>query len=153
MSKTTTSLSPEFKKLLEKYVEDFIVRVTSGSTSQVPIKSDPAFSLACRDLNIWFKTSFGHGNLAEIPWLACFAPGQSAQLEGVYPLLLYQRATSTASVNYGVSATAAEGTGAWPREWPQNLTDGLPQPTLKKKKQYKQSLVAKEFVSPTLFAQ
>jgi len=114
MNKTAPSLSPEFNKLLAKYVADFIVRVTSGNTSKVPIALDPAFSLACKDLNIWFKTSFGHGNLAEIPWLACFAPGQSAQLEGVYPVLLYQRATNTASVNYGVSATAMEATGAWP---------------------------------------
>ncbi|MBK7049858.1 MAG: hypothetical protein IPH54_03230 [Rhodoferax sp.] len=88
MSKTASSLSPEFKKLLNKYVEDFIVRVTSGSTSQAPIALDPVFSLACKDLNIWFKTSFGHGNLAEIPWLACFAPGQSAQLEGVSGIAL-----------------------------------------------------------------
>jgi 5-methylcytosine-specific restriction protein B len=150
MSKTASSLTPTFKKLLSKYVEDFIVRVTSGSTSQVPIAIDPAFSLACKDLNIWFKTSFGHGNLAEIPWLACFAPGQSAQLEGVYPVLLFQRSNNTASVNYGVSATAVDATGAWPREWPQELIAGLPQFALKKKKQYKQSFVAKEFVSPTL---
>lgn len=148
MSKTASSLSPEFKKLLNKYVEDFIVRVTSGSTSQAPIALDPVFSLACKDLNIWFKTSFGHGNLAEIPWLACFAPGQSAQLEGVYPVLLYHRATNTASVNYGVSATAVEATGAWPRDWPKDLTAGLPQFALKKK-QYKQSFVAREFVRPT----
>jgi len=149
MNKTAPSLSPEFNKLLAKYVADFIVRVTSGSTSQVPIALDPAFSLACKDLNIWFKTSFGHGNLAEIPWLACFAPGQSAQLEGVYPVLLYQRATNTASVNYGVSATAMEATGAWPREWPQHLIAGLPQFALKKKKKYKHLFVAKAFVSPT----
>lgn len=149
MSKTTNSLSPEFKKLLTKYVEDFITRVTSGSTSQVPIALDPAFSLACKELNIWFKTSFGHGNLAEIPWLACFAPGQSAQLEGVYPVLQYERATNTASVNYGVSATAFEASGAWPREWPQALTDGFPQSTRKRKKQYKQSFIVKEFVNPS----
>ncbi len=99
MNQTALPLSPAFKQMLHKYVEDFIVRVTSSSTSQVPIPIDAAFSLACKDLNIWFKTSFGHGSLAEIPWLACFAPGQSAQLEGVYPVLLYQRATSTASVN------------------------------------------------------
>jgi 5-methylcytosine-specific restriction protein B len=147
MSNTANSLSPEFKKLLTKYVDDFIVRVTSGSTSQVPITLDPAFSLACKELNIWFKTSFGHGNLAAIPWLACFAPGQSAQLEGVYPVLLFERATSTASVNYGVSATAVEASGAWPREWPRTLTDGSP--TRKGKKQYKQSFVVKEFVNPS----
>jgi hypothetical protein len=35
MNKTAPSLSPEFNKLLTKYVEDFIVRVTSGNTSQV----------------------------------------------------------------------------------------------------------------------
>jgi len=149
MSKTASSLTPQFNKLLSKYVEDFITRVTSGSTSQVPIALDPEFSLACKELNIWFKTSFGHGNLAEIPWLACFAPGQSAQLEGVYPVLMFQRSNNTASVNYGVSATAVEATGAWPREWPQELIAGLTQFALKKKKQYKQSFVAKEFVSPT----
>lgn len=149
MSKTASSLTPAFNKLLSKYVEDFITRVTSGSTSQVPIALDPEFSLACKELNIWFKTSFGHGNLAEIPWLACFAPGQSAQLEGVYPVLMFQRSNNTASVNYGVSATAVEATGAWPREWPQELIAGLTQFALKKKKQYKQSFVAKEFVSPT----
>lgn len=149
MNTAVSSLNPEFKKLLSKYVEDFIVRVTSGSTSQVPIALDPAFSLACKGLNIWFKTSFGHGSLAEIPWLACFAPGQSAQLKGVYPVLMFQRSSNTVSVNYGVSATAVEAQGAWPREWPQNLISGLPQFALKKKKQYKQSFVVKEFVSPT----
>lgn len=149
MNKAAPSMSLEFKKLLRQYVEDFIGRVTSGSTSQAPIALDPAFSLACKALNIWFKTSFGQGNLAEIPWLACFALGQSAQLEGVYPVLLFQRATQTASVNYGVSATAVEATGAWPREWPRHLITGLPQFALKKK-QYKQSFVAREFVHPTL---
>ena len=142
MNTAVSSLNPEFKKLLSKYVEDFIVRVTSGSTSQVPIALDPAFSLACKGLNIWFKTSFGHGSLAEIPWLACFAPGQSAQLEGVYPVLLYQRVTNIASVSYGVSATAVESMGAWPREWPTRMTAKLSKFPLKK---YKQSFVLKEF--------
>lgn len=148
MNTAVTSLNPEFKKLLKKYVEDFIARVTSGSSSQVPIALESAFSLACKELNIGFKTSFGHGNLAEIPWLACFALGQSAQLKGVYPALMFQRSNNTVSVSYGVSATAREVTGAWPREWPQNLIAGLPQFALKKKKQYKQSFVVKEFVNP-----
>ncbi|MDO8319089.1 MAG: PhoH family protein [Rhodoferax sp.] len=62
---------------------------------------------------------------------------------------MFQRSSNTVSVNYGVSATAVEAQGAWPREWPQNLISGLPQFALKKKKQYKQSFVVKEFVSPT----
>lgn len=98
-------------------------------------------------MGIWFKTSFGHGNPAAIPWLACFVPGQSAQLEGVYPVLLYRRSTSTASVNYGASATAVEASGIWPRQWPEKLIAAL-SPFALKKKEYKKPFVLQEFHSP-----
>ena len=126
-------LGADFKTLLQRYVEAFIARVTSDSTSQVSISIEPAFALACEAAGIWFKTSFGHGNMAQIPWLACFVAGQSAKLEGVYPVLLYQRATQTASVNFGVSATAEKSSGTWPQEWPSHLIDGLPRFGVKKK--------------------
>ena len=137
-------LGADFKTLLQRYVEAFIARVTSDSTSQVSISIEPAFALACEAAGIWFKTSFGHGNMAQIPWLACFVAGQSAKLEGVYPVLLYQRATQTASVNFGVSATAEKSSGTWPQEWPSHLIDGLPRFGVKKKG-YKQSFVVREF--------
>lgn len=137
-------LGADFKTLLQRYVEAFIARVTSDSTSQVSISIEPAFALACEAAGIWFKTSFGHGNMAQIPWLACFVAGQSAKLEGVYPVLHYQRATQTASVNFGVSATAEKSSGTWPQEWPSHLIDGLPRFGVKKKG-YKQSFVVREF--------
>ena len=137
-------LGADFKTLLQRYVEAFIARVTSDSTSQVSISIEPAFALACEAAGIWFKTSFGHGNMAQIPWLACFVAGQSAKLEGVYPVLLYQRATQTASVNFGVNATAEKSSGTWPQEWPSHLIDGLPRFGVKKKG-YKQSFVVREF--------
>ena len=137
-------LGADFKTPLQRYVEAFIARVTSDSTSQVSISIEPAFALACEAAGIWFKTSFGHGNMAQIPWLACFVAGQSAKLEGVYPVLLYQRATQTASVNFGVSATAEKSSGTWPQEWPSHLIDGLPRFGVKKKG-YKQSFVVREF--------
>ena len=137
-------LGADFKTLLQRYVEAFIARVTSDSTSQVSISIEPAVALACEAAGIWFKTSFGHGNMAQIPWLACFVAGQSAKLEGVYPVLLYQRATQTASVNFGVSATAEKSSGTWPQEWPSHLIDGLPRFGVKKKG-YKQSFVVREF--------
>ena len=137
-------LGADFKTLLQRYVEAFIARVTSDSTSQVSISIEPAFALACEAAGIWFKTSFGHGNMAQIPWLACFVAGQSAKLEGVYPVLLYQRATQTASVNFGVSATAEKSSGTWLQEWPSHLIDGLPRFGVKKKG-YKQSFVVREF--------
>lgn len=54
MNKTALPLSSAFRQMLHKYVEDLIVRVTSDSTSQAPTPIDPAFSLACADLDIWF---------------------------------------------------------------------------------------------------
>ena len=140
-------LDANFKALLTDYIDGFITRISSTSTSQVSIPITPAFANKCEELGIWFKTSFGHGNLASIPWLACFVPGQSARFEGVYPVLMYQRSTSIASVNYGASANAVEASGIWPRQWPENLTAGL-LPFALKKKEYKKSFVLQEFHSP-----
>ena len=141
------NLDASFKALLTDYVDGFIARVSSTSSSQAPIPIAPAFANRCEESGIWFKTSFGHGNLASIPWLACFVPGQSAQFEGVYPVLMYQRSTSIASVNYGASATAVEASGIWPRQWPEKLIAGL-SPFALKKKEYKKSFVLQEFHSP-----
>ena len=140
-------LDASFKALLTDYVDGFITRISSTSTSQAPIPIAPAFTNKCEELGIWFKTSFGHGSLASIPWLACFVPGQSAQFEGVYPVLMYQRSTTTASVSYGASATAVEASGIWPRQWPEKLITGL-SPFALKKKEYKKSFVLQEFHSP-----
>jgi len=139
-----TVLDSNFKSQLTEYVSSFIARVTSDSTSQILIKTTPQFDTSCKTLGIRFKTSFGHGSLADIPWMACFVPGQSAQLEGVYPVLLFQRSTGKASVSYGVSASAMPAVGIWPRTWPERLTEGLPQFAIKKK-EYKKSSVFKEF--------
>lgn len=141
------SADENFNALLKDYVYAFVERVTSSSTSQTPIFVAPAFAKSCEELGIWFKTSFGHGSLASIPWLACFVPGQCAQFEGIYPVLMYQRSTGRAVVSYGASATAVEATGAWPRQWPEQLTTGL-SPFALKKKEYKKSFVLKEFNSP-----
>ena len=74
-----------FKALLRDYVDAFVARISSSNISQTPIPVAPELANKCEDLGIWLKTSFGHGNLAAIPWLGCFAPGQSAQYVGVYP--------------------------------------------------------------------
>ena len=142
-----TLLDARFKALLTDYVDGFITRISSASTSQAPIPIAPALANKCEELGIWFKTSFGHGSLAAIPWLACFVQGQSAQFEGVYPVLMYQRSTSIASVSYGASATAVEASGIWPRQWPEKLIAGL-SPFALKKKEYKKSFVLQEFHSP-----
>lgn len=136
--------SANFKDLLTKYVEDFIVKVAAGNFDLRPIPIAPAFSLECKGLNIWFKTSFGFGNAAAIPWLACLLPGQGAELQGVYPVLLFDVANSEASVCYGVSASAKESDGVWPRAWPDDLVAQFPK-FASKKKRYSQSSVAKKF--------
>ena len=141
------SADESFIALLRDYIYAFVDRVASNSASQTPIPLAPAFAKTCEELGIWFKTSFGHGSLAAIPWLACFVPGQSAQFEGVYPVLMYQRSTGTAAVSYGASATAVGASGVWPRQWPEHLTAGL-SPFALKKKEYKKSFVLKEFNSP-----
>ncbi len=140
-------LDASFQALLTDYVDGFIQRVASASPSQAPIPIAPAFANKCEALGIWLKTSFGHGNLAAIPWLACFVPGQSAQFEGVYPVLMYQRTSGIASVSYGASANAVESSGIWPRHWPEQLVAGL-SPFALKKKQYKKSFVLQDFHSP-----
>lgn len=141
------SADESFNALLRDYIHAFVERVASNSASQTPIPVAPAFAKTCEELGIWFKTSFGHGSLAAIPWLACFVPGQSAQFEGVYPVLMYQRSTGTAAVSYGASATAVVASGVWPRQWPEHLTAGL-SPFALKKKEYKKSFVLKKFNSP-----
>ncbi len=141
------SLDANFKSLLTDYVDGFIARISSASSSQTPIPIAPEFAKKCEELGIWFKTSFGHGSLAAIPWLACLVKGQSAQLEGVYPVLLFQRSTGNLSVSYGASATAMPASGVWPRQWPYTLTAGLT-PFALKKKEYKQSFVLKDFSAP-----
>ena len=141
------SADDSFNALLSDYIGAFVERVVSNSASQTPIPVAPAFAKTCEELGVWFKTSFGHGSLAAIPWLACFVPGQSAQLEGVYPVLMCQRSSGTAAVSYGASATAVEASGVWPRQWPEHLTAGL-SPFALKKKEYKKSFVLKEFNSP-----
>ena len=140
-------LDASYQALLTDYVDSFIQRVASANTSQVPIPITPAFANKCAALGIWFKTSFGHGSLAAIPWLACFVPGQSAQFEGVYPVLMYQRTSGIASVSYGASANSVESSGIWPRHWPEQLVAGL-SPFAQKKKEYKKSFVLQNFHSP-----
>ena len=49
-------LGADFKTLLQRYVEAFIARVTSDSTSQVSISIEPAFALACEAAGIWFNS-------------------------------------------------------------------------------------------------
>lgn len=144
MANAGKMFSANFKVLLTKYVEDFIVKVAAGNFDLRPIPIAPAFSLECKGLNIWFKTSFGFGNAAAIPWLACLLPGQGAELQGVYPVLLFDVANSEASVCYGVSASAKESDGVWPRAWPDDLVAQLPK-FASKKKRYSQSSVAKNF--------
>ena len=68
-------LDAKFKTLLSDYVDRFVRRISSTSISEAPIPIAPAFANNCAEFGIWFKTSFGHGSLAAIPWLACFYPG------------------------------------------------------------------------------
>jgi len=128
------------KAELKPYVAEFLNRATGTDQKQVEIK--PGLSAAGLDVGVHFKTSFGQGTLAQIPWLACFAQGQRASVEGVYPVLLYQRSENRLAVAYGVSATAESALGLWPKSWPPDLLDGLPSFG---DKRYAESRVLKEF--------
>lgn len=113
------------KAALVPYVRQFVKRAESNKTdlSQVIIPAD--LEHEAKTLNLKFKTSFGMGTPTNIPWLACFVPGQTASAQGVYPVILYRRDTHSLSVNYGVSATAKSGDGDWPINWPNELVKNL----------------------------
>ncbi len=105
------------------YVSDFLAQARGSDLKQTPIPD--SLSQVSTNLEIHFKTSFGMGTRARIPWLACFRPGQSAGVAGVYPVLLFRTDNDSLSVAYGVSATAAEANGNWPRTWPDEMVNEL----------------------------
>ena len=129
---------------LMPFVAEFLERAKGTDLKQVP-PGDDLKDEAAR-LGLRFEVSFGKGNFARIVWLACFAPGQRASLDGVYPVLLYHLDQDRLSVTYGVSATAEAATGDWPRHWPGGTTAGLQHFADRK---YAASFVLKEFESPT----
>ena len=132
---------------LKPFIAEFLARAKGTDLKQVP-PGDELKSESAR-LGLRFETSFGKGNFARIVWLACFAPGQRASLDGVYPVLLYHLDQDRLSVAYGVSATAEAAAGEWPRRWPIETTAGLKHFA---ERRYGASFVLKEFASPSAAA-
>lgn len=116
MLTSTHLFSPAFKP----YLKEFIQRASAEQPSlkQVPV-SDPLRSI-CESNGITLTTSFGMGEAAAIPWLACFLPGQTASAKGVYPVILFNRPTKSLSVCFGVSASARTEEGEWKEKWPRD---------------------------------
>lgn len=107
------------------YLREFLERAKPDRLELTHVQIPAELQLALNSTEVRFRTSFGQGSPAVIPWLACFLPGQTASTDGVYPVLLYRRDTKTLSVCFGVSATAQAAPGLWPKEWPENLVAGL----------------------------
>ena len=89
---------------LRPFIAEFLAR--AKGTDLKPVPPSEELKAEAAQLGLRFEMSFGKGNFARIVWLACFAPGQRASLEGVYPVLLYHLDQNQLSVTYGVSATA-----------------------------------------------
>lgn len=134
----------ELARALKPYVEKFLEMARQPGLKTVPVHGDLRSSGAA--LGLQFKTSFGQGSQAVIPWLACLFPGQTASVEGVYPVLLFHRNTEVLSVVYGVSETSESSLGQWPRKWPVEMVRGLSNYGDRK---YASSYVLKEYASPT----
>lgn len=126
VNSNTEELLELLKQVFSGYLKQFIDRARSDSQELTQVPIPPDLSDISRKLGISFKTSFGMGYPTKIPWLACLLPGQTASVEGVYPVLLFRKENSEISVNYGVSATAQQATGNWPRKWSNDLVSGLP---------------------------
>jgi 5-methylcytosine-specific restriction protein B len=107
------------------YLREFLERARAEKLELSQVQIPAALQTVTNPLGVKFKTSFGQGGPALIPWLACFMPGQAASKNGVYPVLLYRRDSKTLSVCYGVSATAQAADGNWPRVWPDQMVAGL----------------------------
>ncbi|MBN8449278.1 MAG: hypothetical protein J0M13_09785 [Candidatus Accumulibacter sp.] len=116
----------QFASAFIPYLSEFLVRASAAKPELAQVQVPHELQGVAKQLGISFKTSFGMGTATVIPWLACFLPEQTAGKEGVYPVLLYRRDTSTLSVCYGVSATAQAANGHWPRFWPGALISQLP---------------------------
>lgn len=132
----------DLKQALMPYVAAFLDQAKGDGLKAVPIDGDLGAASAERQLG--FKTSFGMGSSAQVPWLACLAKGQQASAEGVYPVLLYRRDSHMLAVAYGVSKTAKSTDGHWPRRWPEQITAGLSNFSHSK---YDSSSVYREFPS------
>ena len=109
------------------YLREFLERAKAEKPELAQVEIPAELQSAVKSLGVSFKTSFGMGSPAVIPWLGCFLPGQTAGKHGVYPVLLYRRDTKTLSVCYGVSANAQVADGLWPRVWPEKMVSGLKQ--------------------------
>jgi 5-methylcytosine-specific restriction protein B len=116
----------EMSVVFQEYLKQFLERakLANPELSQIPVPVE--LSQISQRLGIFFKTSFGIGTPTHIPWLACFYPGQSAGVEGVYPVILYRKNHHSVTINYGVSADAKPKEGNWPRKWSLDLVKGLP---------------------------
>ena len=107
------------------YLREFLARAKAEKLELAQVEIPAELQSAVKSLGVSFKTSFGMGSPAVIPWLGCFLPGQTAGKHGVYPVVLYRRDTNTLSVCYSVSANAQVADGHWPRAWPESMVRGL----------------------------
>jgi 5-methylcytosine-specific restriction protein B len=119
----------QFKASFLPYLREFIRRASEPNPTLKQVAVADELSSKCAANNISLTTSFGMGEAAAIPWLACFLPEQTASAKGVYPVILFNRSTRTLSVCYGVSASAKTEEGdwkeKWPRDWPLSVISGL----------------------------
>lgn len=138
MNELLLELSTIFIGYLRLFLER--AKLVNPELSQIPIPTELA--QIAQKIGISFKTSFGMGTPTKIPWLACFFPNQSASVDGVYPVILFRKDPLIVTVNYGVSATAHQTDGNWPKKWPDELVTGLSHFPDKK---YKESYVLESY--------
>jgi 5-methylcytosine-specific restriction protein B len=111
---------------LSEYIAQFIEKAKNPQSDLKQIEIPPSLNAYANALGLKFKSSFGFGARSHMPWLACFGKGQSASVEGVYPVLIFRTDTNQLYVTYGVSETADTKVGHWPTQWPSDTTENLP---------------------------
>lgn len=119
----------QISSAFKPYLKEFIDRASAKEPLLNQVAIPDTLRLACEANGVTLATSFGKGEAAAIPWLACFLPGQTASAKGVYPVILFNRSTKSLSVCFGVSASARTEEGEWkekwPRDWPPMAIKGL----------------------------
>lgn len=136
-----------FKEVFKPYLEQFIERSLAADPGLNQVARTDRLKGTCELEGFSLKTSFGQGTPAQVSWLALFLPGQTAGVEGVYPVILFNRNLKRLAVCYGISETENRSEGKWPRSWPPQVAsehlkfDGP---------RYKASFVRKEFSTAEL---
>lgn len=108
------------------YLKQFIARAKTRNNELKQVEIPESLNNLMKPMDLRFKTSFGQGSPAVVPWLGCFLPGQSAGKLGVSPVLLFRRDTNSLSVCYSVSETDKPADGNWPKIWPNEMVSTLP---------------------------